>query len=170
MTETIAPGLAEQRHAERHEGDVDVLGLLRLVRLAGEQVERDEQEQQTARDHQRGDGDMQVVEDLMAEEPEDRDHAEGDAHGLEGHLLLHLGGSAGGEPEEDRGDPGGSMMTKRVRKSEPKTATSNTVMALQRESYEDAARKGDGEKVEVRTTRRGVHRRPARGTPRSRGA
>ncbi len=71
MTETIAPDPA-QRHAQRYERDVDVLGLLRLVRLAGEQVERDQQEQQPARDHQGGHGDVQVVEDLVPEEPEAR--------------------------------------------------------------------------------------------------
>lgn len=43
-------GPREQRHTERDEGDVDVLGLGGLVGLAGEQVQGDQQEQQTPRD------------------------------------------------------------------------------------------------------------------------
>lgn len=49
---------------------------------------------------------MQVVQDLLAEHAEDGDDAEGDAHGLERHPALHLGGAARGEGEEDRSDSG----------------------------------------------------------------
>ncbi|GAA0657036.1 hypothetical protein GCM10009548_24710 [Streptomyces malaysiensis subsp. malaysiensis] len=36
--------------------------------------------------------------------------------------------------------PGGSMITKRVRKRDPNTATSNTVNCLARDEYEDEER------------------------------
>ena len=125
-------GTGQQRHAQRYERDVDVLGLLRLVRLAGQQVERDEQQQQSARDHQRGHGDMQVVEDLLAEQPEDGDHAEGHADGLERHPRCTLAGRPAVSARKIGVIPGGSMITKRVRKREPKTATSNTVRPCER--------------------------------------
>ncbi len=98
-------GPGQQRHAEGDEGDVDVLGLLRLLGLAGEQVERDEQQQEATGDHQRRYGDVQVGEDLVTQHAEDGDDAEGDADGLEGHLPLDLGGAAGGQRQEDRHDP-----------------------------------------------------------------
>ena len=54
MTATIAPGPGQQRRAERHQRDVDVPGRRRrLVRLAGEQLQRDEQQQQAAGELQR---------------------------------------------------------------------------------------------------------------------
>ncbi len=74
-----------------------------------------------------------------------------------GHPLLHLGGRVGGQREEDRGDPGGSMMTQ-VRKREPKTATSNMggLLAL-RERVEQGGRPAGGAGSEPR-------RPPARGS------
>ena len=69
-------------------------------------LEGDPEQEQPARDHQSGDGDMQIVEDLLAEQSEDGDHAEGDRDRLERHAALDPGGAAGGEGQEDRGDSG----------------------------------------------------------------
>ena len=135
-------GPGQQRHAQRYERDVDVLGLLRLVRLAGQQVERDEQEQQPARDHQRGHGDMQVVQDLLAEQAEDGDHTEGDAAACQAIRRCTLAGRPEVSARKIGVIPGGSMITKRVRKREPKTATSNTVMALRGEARTARDREG----------------------------
>jgi hypothetical protein len=47
-------GSGEQRGAERDERDVDVLGLSRFVAAAGQQLERDQEQQQAAGALQRG--------------------------------------------------------------------------------------------------------------------
>ena len=69
-------------------------------------VQRDEQQEQTTGDHQRGRGDVQIVQDLLTADAEDSDHTERDRRSLPGHLPLDLGGTAGGEGEEDRRDAG----------------------------------------------------------------
>ena len=49
MVATIAPGPASSGRAERHEGDVDALGLGRArSALAGQQLQRDQQQEQPA--------------------------------------------------------------------------------------------------------------------------
>lgn len=49
---------------------------------------------------------MEIVQDLLAEQAEDGDHAEGDGHRLPGHGALDLGGLTGGQGEKDWRDPG----------------------------------------------------------------
>ena len=58
----------EQRRAERDECHVDVGRLGRVVGLAGQQLQRDEQQQQTPGRLHRGQRDAQVVEDRLAEQ------------------------------------------------------------------------------------------------------
>jgi hypothetical protein len=63
----------EQRGAERHERHIDVAGRRRLVVPAGQQVERDQQQQQATSGLQRRQRDVQVVQDPLAEDREQHD-------------------------------------------------------------------------------------------------
>jgi len=73
----------EQRGAERDERDVDVLDLAGLRGVpAGEQVERDEQEEETAGALDGRDADAEVGQDRLAADRKQADHAEGDEDGL----------------------------------------------------------------------------------------
>ena len=67
-------GAGEQRRAEGHEARRSRPRVAdRLVALAGEQLQRDEQEQQAAGALQRGQRDVQVVEDALTEDGEGHD-------------------------------------------------------------------------------------------------
>ena len=74
MVATMVPGPASSGVPERDQRDVDVLHLLRVVGAAGQQVERDQQQEQPAGALQRRDADAEVVQDLLAEDRERADH------------------------------------------------------------------------------------------------
>src|SRR3984957_4590160 len=97
-------GSGQQRGAERDEGPVGppALGLGGLPRLPGEQLQRDQQQEQAARPLQGGQANPQVVQDRPAEQRERHDYAEGHDGGLPGQLVAVLPGPAAGQPEEDR--------------------------------------------------------------------
>jgi predicted acetyltransferase len=98
------PRTGQQRGAERDEGHVSPveLDVGRLTRFAGEQFQRDEQQEQAARALQGGQAYPQVVQDRPAEQREHDDHAEGHHGRLPGQLVAVVGRATPGQPEEDR--------------------------------------------------------------------
>ena len=50
-------------------------------RIAHQELERDQEQQQSTGDLEGGHGDLEVVEDLLAEDREDGDHPEGNGRG-----------------------------------------------------------------------------------------
>jgi hypothetical protein len=72
----------QERRAEGDEGDVHVRARGGLGLLAGQQLQGDQQEQQAARRLQRRQRDVEVVEDLLAEDGERHDDADRDQHRL----------------------------------------------------------------------------------------
>ncbi len=92
----------EQRRAERDERDVDVRHLRRVVLPVGEQLERDDEQQQPAGALQRRDADAEEVEDLLPDDGEQADDEQRDEHRLTGEPRAGAVGAAAGEAEEQR--------------------------------------------------------------------
>src|SRR5262249_39817950 len=95
-------GPGQQRRTEGNQGDVGGRLFLRVIGLAGQQLQRDEDEQQAARALERRQIDLQVVEDLLAGHGEDDDDAQRQGDGLPGGAVALAGGQRAGQREEDR--------------------------------------------------------------------
>ncbi len=100
------PGTGQQRSPQGNEGDVDVLGRrLRLLGPPGEQLHRDEQEQQPAGCLERGHGDVQEGENRLPEHRERQDHAQRHEGRVPGGAGPLPGGHRRSQGQEDRHRP-----------------------------------------------------------------
>ena len=106
MIATIAPGAGHQWGAERNDRDVHAVVTDRILALAHQQFEGDQQQQQPAGNLHRRDGDGQVVEDLASEQREHRDHPERNGRSTIARAAALLGVQGIGEPEEHRQQAG----------------------------------------------------------------
>src|SRR5450759_1622161 len=96
-------GPGQQRSAQRNHRDVHAAGgWRRILGLPGQQVQRDEQQQQTARRLQRRERDVQIGQQLPAEQRERHDHAERHEHRLQGGARPLPRGVRRGQRQEDR--------------------------------------------------------------------
>jgi len=86
MVATDGTRAGQQRSTQRHERDVGLgtVSLGRLLKLAGEQLQRDQQEQQAAGALQGGHLDPEVGQHCLAEHREGQDHPQRHHRGLPG--------------------------------------------------------------------------------------
>ena len=119
MVATIAPGPASSGVPSGTSATLEVDLLARVVGLAGEQLQRDQHEQQAAGALQRGQLDVQVVEQRLAGDREDHDHAERQRHRLGAGPVPLRAGSAPVSARKIGTMPGGSTITSRVTKTSP---------------------------------------------------
>jgi hypothetical protein len=103
MVATMAPGPASSGVPSGNERHVRHLpfGLGRLLGRAGQQLQRDQEQQQPARTLQRRQLDAEVGQDQLAEKREDHDYAECDQSRLPSQLVTFLRCTPAGQAYED---------------------------------------------------------------------
>ena len=102
MVATIAPGPASSGVPSGTSAMLEVTCWLGVVGLAGEQFQRDQHQQQAAGGLQRGQVDVQVVEQGLPGDGEDHDDPERQRDRLPGGPVAVPGRQRAGQREEDR--------------------------------------------------------------------
>ena len=97
MVATIAPGPASSGVPIGTSATLEVAWPGRVVGLAGEQLQRDQQEQDAAGPLQGGQADAEVVQDLLAADGEHHDDAAGQCDRLPGRPVALPGGQRPGQ-------------------------------------------------------------------------
>ena len=92
----------QQRSSQRYQRHVRRVHLLRVVRLPGQQLQRDPYQQQPARALQRRQVDPQVPQDLLAGDREHHDHPAGQRDRLPPGPVPVPGRHRPGQSQEDR--------------------------------------------------------------------